>query len=296
MHGHPSDTVSNLYRQPFLYDTLANTSDQAVIGQVIAEEGDDRRGYKIFDDFRVFLAQRNPHLTEANFKELAADENYLVRGAVARRKSVPLDVLERLLADEHEDVRVSALWNRQTSMEVFTEAVFRGKFSSSAKKGFCHNGKAVRSFEVFNFLWSSVRSSHVRLVDNLNYAVREKGEVIDPKILKVVHEEIRYGNVSDALKESYAGAAIALPELLDDWKDDSSRAVINAIAKNDAAWVSTHEYLVDNYRSGHVRMFVAMTTDDCDLLNKIHQGTKSRATLDWVEKNPAFVNFSKGRG
>lgn len=288
MNDYTGDIIAGIYRQPFFYDKLINTSDQAVIGQVIVDEGVQR------DDYKVFLAQRNPNLTETNFRALAESKNYQVRAAVAARRIVPIDVLNRLLADEIEEVRVGALWNLQTDMETFTEAVLRGKFSNSAKKDFCHNDKAVKSFEVFNRLWSTVRGSHSSLVDTMNYAVRENAVVIDPKILNVVHDEIRYGNISKALKESYAGAAIALPEMLDDWKDDPSREVINAIARNESAWVSTHEYLVDTYRSGHVRAFVAMTTDNYSLLNKIYKGTKSRVILDWVENNPAFTGSSEG--
>jgi hypothetical protein len=288
MHGYPRDIVADIYRQPFLYDQLLKTDDQDVIGQVISDEGVER------DDFKVFLAQRNPHLTDANFRALAVSKNYQVRAAVAARRIVPIDVLNRLLADEIEEVRVGALWNSQTDVKTFTDAVLHGKYSKSAKKGFCHNEKAVKSFEVFNLLWNTVRGSHSPLVDSMNYAVRENAVVIDPKILNVVHDEIRYGNISKALKESYAGAAIALPEILDDWKDDPNRDVVTAIARNDAAWLSTHEYLVDNYRSGHIRMFVAQTTDNFALLNKLYHDTKNRATLDWIENNPAFAGGSEG--
>lgn len=250
------DIVADIRREPLFYDTLAKTSDQAVIGPVISDDSDETSNRKIF------LVERNPHLTEANFRALAEDRSCHVRYAVAGSAIIPIDVLDLLLADEIEKVRVQALWNSNSSMQAFRDAVLLGKLSSSSKKGFCSNDKAVRNFEVFSFLWSKVRGSHVLLVNNLNYAVREKQEVIAPQILDVVHDEIRHGNTSKALKESYAGAAIALPEILDDWKDDPARSVINAIARNSSAWVSTHDYLVDNYKTGEIRYSIASVTKD----------------------------------
>jgi hypothetical protein len=282
-----SDILADIRREPFFYDMLTKTSDQAVIGLVVSDDSDETSNRKIF------LANRNPHLTEANFRALAEDKNSHVRYAVAGSKSIPIDVLDLLLTDEIEKVRVQALWNPNSSVQAFRDAVLRGKFSSSSKKGFCHNDKAVRDFEVFDFLWNTVRGSHVLLMNNLNYAVREKHEVIAPQILKVVHDEMRGGNVSKVLKESYAWASIALPEILDNWKDDSARSVINGIARNSSAWVSTHDYLATKYKTAEIHSSIAMVTDSYALLNKIHRGTKNKGIHYWVEKNPVFADGLK---
>lgn len=289
MRGSGVDYMTSIFSNPVLYANLSDSSDQDFIGQVVADTGTNDETFKS----KIFLIHRNSNLTEENFRVLAGDKNNHVRAALAQHDVIPLDVLDCLLVDENEYVRVQALWNAQASMDAFADAVLRKKYAHESRIGFCSNDFAVKNFEVFNSLWSTVKGSHVRLVENLNYAVQEKHEVIDSKILKVVHDEIRRGNVSKVLKESYALASIALPEILDDWKDDPSRDVINAIARNSSAWVSTHEYLVDTYRRGHVRAFVAQTTDCTTLLNKIHWGTKSRVVLNWVENNPAFTGSSE---
>lgn len=288
MRGAGVDFSTVLYSNPLLMMKLMESSEPDFIDEVITDT--DESTFKK----KIFMIFRNPNLTEENFMLLAKDKNHHVRASVAQHDKTPADVVKHLLVDEIEYVRVQALWNPQTSMEDFANAVLRKKYSRQSRMGFCSNDKAVKNFEVFDFLWNTVRGSHVRLVENLNYAVREKHEVIDPKILHVVHESVRKETVLKALKESYAAAVIALPEILDEWKDDPSRDIINAIAKNESAWVSTHEHLVNNYRNGYTRMFVAMTTDNCALLNKIYRGTKSHSVRGWVENNPAFVDASKG--
>lgn len=288
MRGSGVDYVTSIYSHPALFAKLSDSSDQDFIGEVIANIDDNGL------EAKLFLVMRNRNLTEDNLRVLAKDENLHVRAAVAQHNNTPVDVLDRFLTEESERVRVQVLWNPQTSMEVFAKAVLRGKFSNSNRIGFCSNDKAVRNFEVFDFLWNTVRGSHVRLVENLNYAVQEKHEVIDPRILHVVHETVRKENVSKTLKESYAGAVIALPEILDDWKDDPYRPVINAIARNSSAWVSTHDYLVTKHKTAVLRVAVAGATKNYALLNKIHQGTKSETIRAWVERNPAFVDASEG--
>lgn len=281
------DILTDIRREPLFYDTLTKTSDQAVIGSVVSDDSDENSNRKIF------LTERNPHLTEDNFRALAEDRNHLVRYAVAKHSKTPVNVLNLLLTDEVEEVRVQVLWNPQLSVRTFSDAVLHGKFSGASKKGFCHNKKALKNFEVFDFLWNTVRGGQSLLVDSLNYVVREKHEVIDPKILKVVHDEVRGGNISKVLKESYASAAIALPELLDTWKDDPSRSIINAIARNGSAWVSTHDYLVSNYKTGDIRYSIASVTKDYALLNRIYQGTRSENLRHWIEQNPAFADASE---
>lgn len=85
-------------------------------------------------------------------------------------------------------------------------------------------------------------------------------------------------------------AGIALPEILDDLRDDPYRPVINAIARNSSAWSSTHEYLATKHKSSEIRTSIAMVTRDNVLLNKIYHGTKSKEIRYWVEANPVFIS------
>ena len=80
------------------------------------------------------------------------------------------------------------------------------------------------------------------------------------------------------------------PEILDSLKDDPHRPVINAIARNSSALVSTHEYLIDNHKSSGIRTSIAMVTENSYLLNKIYFGTKSKEIRYWVECNPRFLS------
>lgn len=287
MRGAGVDFSTVLYSDPLLMMKLIESSDQDFIDEVIADT--DESTFKK----KIFLIFRNPNLTEENFRVLAEDKNTHVRASVAQHNKTPSNVVKRLLTDKDEYVRVQALWNPQTSMEDFAEAVLRKKYSRSSKMGFCLNDNAVKDFEVFDSLWNTVKGSHVRLMQNLNYAVQEKHEVIDPRILHLVHDAVREENISKTLKESYAGAVIALPEILDEWKDDPSRPVINAIARNSSAWVSTHDYLTTKYKTASLRISIAWATRDYSLLNKIYQGTRSANIRACVERNPAFALYSE---
>lgn len=287
MRGAGVDFSTVLYSDPLLMMKLIESSDQDFIDEVIADT--DESTFKK----KIFLIFRNPNLTEENFRVLAEDKNTHVRASVAQHNKTPSNVVKRLLTDKDEYVRVQALWNPQTSMEDFAEAVLRKKYSRSSKMGFCLNDNAVKDFEVFDSLWNTVKGSHVRLMQNLNYAVQEKHEVIDPRILHLVHDAVREENISKTLKESYAGAVIALPEILDEWKDDPSRPVINAIARNSSAWVTTHDYLATKYKTASLRISIAWATRDYSLLNKIYQGTRSANIRACIERNPAFALYSE---
>jgi hypothetical protein len=274
----------DLAKNPCLYDKLRDSADDEFISQVIADTDESKDGRK------VFLIDSNLNLSEAHYRTLAGNENWEIRSAVARRKEVPADVLTLLLSDAVEEVRLQVLWNPQSDLESFTEGILKGKLSSSAKKRFCHSDKVARNFEVFEFFWNTVRGSHSPLVDTLNYAVVKKVAVIDPRILELVHDTVRSGDVPNVLKESYASSAIALPEFLDEWKDDSSRLVLNAIARNKAAWVSTHDHLVTTQKSTEIRVSIARVTDSYILLNKIYKGTKGERIRYYVERNPVFAS------
>lgn len=277
------------------YD-LVRTSDDVFISKVIADEDEGSR---------MCLVQHNPNLTETHLMALACDESVRVRHELAWRKSLPADVLEKLRSDEEEAVRVQALCNSQSEAKFFVEAVLRGKLSAATKKAFCSNVKAVSNFEAFKFLWESGKRSQALLVGALYDAVRlpdspmtskvlydtaSSPSPIDPKVFDVVHEVIRSGEASNDLKVTYAGASgVALPELLDVLMDDPYQPVIEGIARNTSAWVSTHEHLYANHKSKRVLFFLAGATMDCGLLNLIYRRTKSKEIRYVLENNPAFV-------
>lgn len=262
------------------YTKLGSTNNLALIISVITGRDEVDKAWVV----------SNPRLTDVQMMTLADDEDIVVRRELAKVSHLPADVLRLLCADKAEIVRVHALCNPLTVFSDFMVAVLTGKFSVSSKKLFCQNFRVLGSLEVFEFLWRTVKGAQPILINTLNVAVRDASPLIDSKVLNFVHDEIRAGDAPNAVREAYAESVwLALPEILDSLKDDVFRPVINAITRNGSAWVSTHEYLVDNHKSSLIRCFIAMVTEDNDLLNKIYHGTKSKDIRYWVECNPVFV-------
>lgn len=233
---------------------------------------------------------KNPHLSDKQLETLAEDECVYVRIRLAQRKALPPNLLAKLRSDKVEEVRVYALCNPLISFSEFKNAVLTEKFTTRSKQLFCNEFRVLEDVEVFRFLWTTVRNSQATLMKSYNSAQWRKYTPVDPECLNVVHEQIRNGDTSNSLREEYASAKTALPELLDKLKDDPCRPVINAVARNKSAWVSTHEYLVDNHKSPSMRELVAYATRDNTLLNKIYHGTKNEDIREKVESNPVFVN------
>lgn len=264
------------------FEEAERTNDHNLIGALIA--GDD-------DDTKCYLVD-NPNLTNSELLALSKDQSTAVRIELALSKQATPDVLHRLSLDESDIVRVHALCNPLTEYSYFVDVVLHNKFSVAAKKILCDYFRVLDSLEVFESLWRSAKGADALLMNTLHGATYTSYSGIDPNILEFVHEHILSGEASNAVREAYAGAAdVALPEILDRLRDDPYRPVINAIARNSSAWVSTHEYLVAKHKSSGIRTSVAMATVDNVLLNRIYHGTKSKEIRFWVEANPVFVSL-----
>lgn len=239
---------------------------------------------------KIFLLN-NPHLSKDQWERLVTDDSIDVRKEAAKHPKIPEEFLDKLRNDKDSEIQVEALCNPLTDYSVYKDAVLNRKFSAWAKKNLCWNKRVVEDVEVFGFLWTTIRNEQTNLISTLSSAHFYDYPNIDPECVHIIHDEIRSGNTSASLREEYARHdTIALPEILDTLKTDSSRPVINAVARNSAAWVSTHEYLVTNHKTPAIRISVASATKDNDLLNRIYHGTKSKDIREAVEKNPVFVN------
>lgn len=267
------------------YTMLDSSSDNSFLESIITRGSDHDKASLCM----------NPHLSDKQLEILAGDACVYVRSQLASRKNLPPALLSKLRADKAEEVRVHALSNPLTSFAEFKNSVLTEKFTTRSKQLFCDEFRALEDIEVFRFLWTTVRNSQTKLTYTLakTYWMPEmRNKPVDPECIHVVHEQIRNGNTSNALREQYARSKeLAIPELLDQLKDDPCRPVINAVAGNKSAWVSTHEYLVDNHKSPSMRITVACATRDNTLLNKIYHGTKNEDIRKQVEENPAFVNL-----
>lgn len=261
-------------------NALTKSNDISFIDKVISQGNELAKEYLC----------RNPHLTENHLRTLVSEPSFYIRKDIARRSDIPRDVLDALLSDQIEEIRVYALCNPLTDFTHYKSAVMNEKFSLSAKDDFCRDNRALEDVEVFHFLWTTVKHSHTPLTHNLSWVDENKNLKIDPECAHVIHDEIRSGKTTNTLREAYAGASFALPEILDTLKDDKSRPVINAVARNSSAWVSTHEHLVASHKTPAIRISVAYATNDNDLLNKIYHGTKSKDIREAVENNPVFIN------
>lgn len=260
----------------------AHTTDHNVISQLIS--GD-------YEDAKCYLVD-NHHLTEAELMALADDPAVAVRIELAKSKQVTSNVLHLLRVDKADIVRVHALCHPLTDVSLFVDAVLNDKFSVTAKKLFCQNFRVLGNLEVFESLWRTVKGAPAILMETLVGETYQTVPLVHPSVLSFVHSEILSGEAPNPVRETYAGSAgIALPEILDGLKDDPCRPVINAIARNASAWVSTHEYLAFKHKTSEIRTSIAMVTKDNALLNKIYHGTKSKDIRFWVEANPVFVEL-----
>lgn len=261
--------------------SLVNTDDRGLIGRVVAGDDEVAKAYVV----------DNPRLTDEQMMTLANDDYIVVRQELAKASHLSPDALYRLRTNTAESVRVNALCNPLTDYAVYATSVLTNHFSVASKRFFCSDIRAVGSLEVFEYLWRNVKNAGPSLIDNLNHAVRIGSPLIDSRIFDLINDEISSGKASNAVREAYAGSdGVVSPEILDGLKDDPFRPVINAIARNSSALVSTHEYLIDNHKSSGIRSSIAMVTGDSYLLNKIYLGTKSKDIRYWVESNPMFLS------
>lgn len=261
------------------YSSYYNTSNHDLIKLVI--ESDDEMA-------KDNLAY-NSNLTPAEMIALVKSGSKEARGSIARSEVIPLELLLQLTEDKVESVRVEALGNPLTNSQLFTDAIMHGVFSLSSKKQLCRSSNAVTRFEVFEFLWLNIKGAPEKLIHTLEMATFQEQANIDAHIIDFIHGEIQKGDADKAAREAYAGNwRVSTPELLDQMKDDEHRPVINGIAQNQRAWVSTHEYLLAKHKSIGIRYGIARATSDNPLLNKIYHGTKNEKIREEVQRNPSF--------
>lgn len=274
------DYMDNYGKRMDFYADLYAIRDQHIIDQVIA--GDDKHA-------RAHLAS-NPFLSYESMEALSKDKNSDVRLKLAESHHLPPAILQVLSHDNTEAVRASAISNPLTCFSDFKQAVIGSKFNTWAKTIICSDLRVTEDVEIFEYLWENIKGSQPTLIEALDYAQRQSHPGIDNRVPLLIHDELRTANPSNATREAYAGAVyVALPEILDQLKDDPHRPVINAIARNGSAWVSTHEYLISQHKSSGIRTTIVAVTEDNDLLNKIYHGTKSKDIRYWVEQNSHFV-------
>lgn len=146
----------------------------------------------------------------------------------------------------------------------------------------------VTALETFESSWKKSKSARRRLIESIDLTVSTGIPGIDGRILSFIDREIPAQDNGTRL--AYANSrSISNPAVLDRMKADRHRPVINAIAGNPRAWLSTHEHLVASHKTPAIRIAVAGATTDAALLSSIHAGTKSAQILEAVEANPAFV-------
>jgi hypothetical protein len=264
-----------------LAQRLRTENDPSLLDQAL-EKGNESA--------KICLAS-NPHLSKEQWERLSKDDSVDVRREVAKSGNIPAEFLQNLCNDKEEEVKLGAFNNPLTDFAVYKDAVMNGKFSTYSKQLFGWELRVVEDVEVFEHLWTTVKNTHTDLVHILNRAHYQNYPTIDPECAHVIHDHIRKEKTTATLREAYAGSVIALPEILDQLKTDSSRPVINAVAKNGNAWVSTHEHLASSHKTPAIRLSIALVTKDNELLNKIYHGTKSKEIRERVEKNPIFVNL-----
>lgn len=147
---------------------------------------------------------------------------------------------------------------------------------------------AFTTLEAIEALWAKSKSARRRLLEDFDKAVRDGSPGTDPGIPDFIDREIL--NQTNETRLAYAlSTSISNPAVLDQMKGDRHRPVVNAIAGNPRAWLSTHEHLVASHRTPAIRIAVAGATTDAALLASIHAGTKSAQILEAVEANPAFI-------
>lgn len=263
-----------------------STNDRAVINKALNSS----------DGYLLSQIANNPHLTVDDVIRIS-NEHPEVNADLARRNDCPISLLEDFLSDKDEYVRVMSLANNQTPLDKFTEAVVNGTYALKGRK-YKPSSLSVlsqyeilcMSFEAFEFLWLNAKSERENLIRSVEYGVTDflNGSLQDTRFSDLVASTIL--SDTNRTRDYYAGSYyITDPAVLDLMKDDKYREVINSIAQNKKAWVSTHDYLVSKHKSPGIRTSVASVTKDNALLNKIYRSTKSAGIRDAVVANPVFV-------
>ena len=257
---------------------MGSGSDRELIARVIASD----------DVFARRQLSLSNNLFEDELIALGHDKDRQVREDVASKK-IPPSLLLELLQDSAPTVRASALANELTDFQSFKDALLGNSFrlGPTHKRVLCNSVHVVKDSELFSSLWA-VKNYDYLLMYALDRAVFDKRLDIDPEVFRFVEQNILMA--SDLARERYAYRLVkwSSPELLDALKDDPYRPVINALAANKRAWVSTHEYLAKKHKTPKIRISIAEVTESNELLNQIYNGTKSEAIQAAFRRNPFF--------
>ncbi|MCC3292896.1 hypothetical protein [Arthrobacter sp. zg-Y1110] len=240
------------------------------------------------DDHTKQRLASNANLTAGDIAALARENDESTRGLIAERDDVPDDLLARLAQDSSGIVRAKALANAKTDAETFAAAVHGQQLPANAVWYLARSVHAVAERKLFEAIWRMSKPSRYWLLTNFNDSLRDGRPDTDPGIAAFIDQEI-LGENND-LRRAYAmSESSSNPAVLDKMKDDRHRPVINAVAGNPRAWLSTHEHLAASHKTPAIRIAVAGATTSNDLLNSIYAGTKSEQIRKAVEANPAFV-------
>lgn len=243
----------------------------------------------------------HPNLSVKELSELVTNGPTALRVFMAGI-DIPESLLEQLLEDPALTVRIAALGNANTSFSVFEYAVFSDKNSFQMKRKLSSHPAALADLHTFEFLWRNVPGASERLVENhsrIAGAERKEGKVFVSAQLAWVNVHIARGIRAFIEKEilssstvtlmAYASSLVAAPQTLDEMKTQHDYDVLEMLALNPRAWVSTHRHLVENCKKYTIRQNVARTTTDNTLLNEIYNSTQSYLIRDAVKSNPRFV-------
>lgn len=264
-----------------LINHLRNSVDTKFIAAVVAKKNSEANYY---------LAE-NPNLTAMDVEELSKDPDAYTRQNVAARNDLTPEILESFYKDKNELVRFNAIINSLTPYEVYKDIVINKKHSGISAYRFVWDSRCVEDVEVFHHFWETNKPNRDTLIGTLDRAIFNNLPV-DPECAYIVHDEMRNGKPTISTREAYAESYhVALPEILDKLKEDPARPVINGVARNASAWVSTHEYLATSHKTPTIRIYIATVTKNNELLNKIYHGTKSKEIREHVEMNDHFVNL-----
>lgn len=264
-----------------LKDHLRNSADEKFLAVALSKKNRDANYY---------LAE-NPHLTAEQVEELSKDPDPANRARIAERSDLTPEILETLYKDKNDGVRFDAITNPLTPYAAYKDFILNKRLAEIPAYRFVWDYRCVEDVEVFGFFWQNNKSNRDSLIRTLDRALHDN-LTVDPECAYIAHDELRKGKPTISTREAYAEASnVALPDILDKLKEDPARPVINAVARNSSAWVSTHEHLVMSHKTPAIRIYIATVTKDNDLLNKIYHGTKSKEIREHVEMNENFVNL-----
>lgn len=239
------------------------------------------------------LLQNNPDATVDEMMEVLFQSEDWLRASIAGNSHMPASVINSLLFDEVPKVRIEAIINRQTSFEVFKEAVLVDKYLNINKQRLAHVSYALKSLEIFENLWKAKASHQLihTLISHLEELEKEKKD-IPRDIQRLIdfvndnlHTTTNAGRTYFIHMDKYVTS-----EAMDRLKNDSSKMVIEAISTNPNVWASTHRVIFTNHGDNfNIRTNLVFHTKDNALLNDIYKAYAGKKSRKFVETNPHFT-------